>query len=132
MAKSSGTAKSRKPKKHDTPDKPYDDFPLYAHSSGRWAKKVNKKTRFYGRWGKLVDGKMVWLADIEKSAADAKKEFDRCWPYHREGREAPPIDAGEYVTLVDLVNKYLEFKENVSAKNCPCTRSPNAIAPAKC
>lgn len=112
MAKSSETTRARKPKKQDKPDAPYDGFPLYAHASGRWAKKVNKKTRFYGRWGTMVAGMIVWADDIDATARKAKAEFDRCWMYHSQGREAPPTDAGEYVTLEDLANKYLEFKEN--------------------
>ena len=53
VADSTKGLKSRKPK---TPDKPYSTFPLFAHQTGRWEKKVRQKMRFYGRWGRQQQG----------------------------------------------------------------------------
>lgn len=55
---------------------------------------------------------MVPVENVDNSAAEALKEFQRCWPYHSQGREAPAIDAGECVTLADLANRFLTNKKN--------------------
>ena len=32
------------------PRKPYPDYPLSTHASGRWAKKIRQKPHFFGPW----------------------------------------------------------------------------------
>jgi integrase len=32
------------------PAKPYPEFPLFSHGSGKWAKKIDGRIRYFGRW----------------------------------------------------------------------------------
>jgi hypothetical protein len=43
------------------PTKPHPDFPLYAHASGRWAKKIRGETRFFGPWEDPEGSLERWL-----------------------------------------------------------------------
>jgi integrase len=90
--------------------KPYDDFPLYPHATGRWAKKVRGKTRFFGPTKGDEDG--------QKALANWKEQQDDL----RAGREPRAKDAGG-LTLADLVNKFLAGKriDQKSGKLSPRT-----------
>lgn len=39
-----------KPDKSQKPDKPYPDFPLFAHNCGSWAAKIDGIMRYFGPW----------------------------------------------------------------------------------
>ena len=61
----------RKSRKADSrPAKPYADFPLYAHPLGYWSKKIKQMILHFGRWGRVVNGKLEQLP-FEASWQDA-------------------------------------------------------------
>lgn len=47
------------------PDKPYPEFPLYAHASGKWAKKVEGRIVYFGRW-EDPDGALLAFQESQK------------------------------------------------------------------
>jgi integrase len=67
---------SRKPRSRkaaaDRPKKPYPDFPLYPHPLGYWSKKIRGTIRNFGRWGRVVQGKLTrFEGDGRKEALEA-------------------------------------------------------------
>jgi integrase len=79
-----------RPAKQAKPKKPKGS-PLYAHGSGRWAKKVNGRTRYFGPWCDH-DG--------------ALEEFKRQFPYLQLGIE-PPLDSP---SLASVLNSFDDAK----------------------
>lgn len=94
MAKSSVSRRKNKPKK------PYPEFPLFPHATGRWAKKILQKSHYFGK-----------VADDPQGTA-ALERFNREWPYLSEGRTPPAIDVGDGCTLRTLCNSFLTNKRN--------------------
>ena len=89
---SKSTAKSTPGK----PAKPYDDFPLFAHASGRWAKKIHGRMEYFGSWEagwqKALDNYQAWRDDLYAGRRPAKQGSGR-------------------LTIRDLCNAFRESKE---------------------
>jgi integrase len=65
-------SKAKKPTK---PEKPRDDFPLFPHASGRWAKKVRGTLCYFGKWSDDPKGERalnLWLDQKDDLLAGRK------------------------------------------------------------
>lgn len=72
------------------PAKPYPGFPLHAHSSGQWAKKVHGRRRYFGVWADPQAALDKWLAERDTLLAGGE-----------------PRSAIATVTVADVVNGFL-------------------------
>lgn len=77
------------------PDKPTPDFPLFAHASGVWAKKIRGKLHYFGSW----DNPIAALDKYEREKAAL-----------HAGRTPRP--STEQFTVKDLVNHFLAAQED--------------------
>lgn len=99
------------PKVSSKPAKPYKDFPLFPHASGRWAKKIKGKLNYFGRWGTKQGGKIVQVEDVEASALEAARVYELQREALQAGRTPRPVDDAGY-TMRDLANEFLTSKSN--------------------
>lgn len=98
------TAHSTKPAK---PAKPHKAFPLFAHASGQWAKKVLGTTHYFGSWGKgRAKSEQAELAEL------AEKRWDEQKADLKAGRKPrQKADSADGTTVKELVNQFLTSKE---------------------
>ncbi len=78
------------------PAKPYEDFPLFAHASGRWAKKIRGKMIYFGRWD-----------EPDKSLRNYLEQRDSL----HSGRK--PREEPRQATVKDCCNSFLNFKASL-------------------
>ena len=91
-------------KKTRKPAKPYKDFPLFAHASGQWAKKIKGKMWYFGAWNDhqaAVEKYRTEIVDIQAG---------------RDPRRLAPGVAGVVgqtgCTVLFMVNSFLTDKED--------------------
>jgi integrase len=77
--------------KRSKPSKPRSDYPLYAHSCGQWAKKINQRVHYFGPWEK------------PQAAEDAYNNY-------REGRTLPTVNQ---LSVREMVNRFLTSKKRL-------------------
>jgi integrase len=103
MSKSSKSARARKP---DRPQKPYPDFPLSPHASGAWQKKIRGKIHYFGRWARVVEGKLTRVPG--DGWEDALREYQEVRDDLHAGR-TPRVNA-DGLAVGDLCNRFLTSK----------------------
>jgi integrase len=77
------------------PAKPYPDFPLFPHATGRWAKKIRGKLHYFGPWADPDSALKKYLAEKDDLHAGRK-----------------PRESTEGVTVKYLVNRFLNAKRS--------------------
>lgn len=104
MPKSTRSPRARQPGR---PSKPYPEFPLTPHATGKWQKKIGGRIHYFGQWAKRVDGKLVRVEN------DGWEDALREYKLHNEairltGQKAQA--AGDALTVKDLCNEFLTAK----------------------
>ena len=77
------------------PEKPTKDFPLFAHATKRWAKKVKGKTEYFGPWD---------------DPAGALQEWERVKGALLAGRPRPEIRPDAYA-VADICDAFLRHRK---------------------
>src|SRR5277367_1575085 len=90
----------------DRPKKPYRDFPLSPHASGAWQKKIRGKIYYFGRWGRVVNGKLV---RIEGDGWKGALELYKAQADDLHAGRTPRVK-GDELTLAGLCNAFLTAK----------------------
>lgn len=81
------------------PEKPYEGFPLFAHATKRWAKKIRGRTHYFGHWN-----------DPE----GALERLNLEWPYLSQGRTPPTSEShGGGCTMRQMCNVFLTAKHHL-------------------
>jgi integrase len=78
------------------PEKPDDQYPLYAHSSGQWAKKIRQQVYYFGPWSK---------------PQAALKRYRAEGPRLEAGLPRNPAATPTTTTVSDLLEAFFEDKQ---------------------
>ena len=94
------------------PKKPYPDYPLFFHASGRIAKKVRGKLHYFGRWGRSENGKLIQVENLDEVLQAAADQWEEQKADLHAGRK-PRQRATDGLTVESLVNHYLTAKRRL-------------------
>jgi integrase len=117
-------ANSSRKRKHskaaDRPKKPYPEFPLYAHPLGYWSKKIRGEIHHFGRWGRVIHGKLTRLPyepNWQESLATFKAQVDDIQVGRTSGRMAdePTVKDTDELTIKGLGERFLTYKSKKMA-----------------
>ena len=89
------------------PPKPYAKFPLTPHASGAWQKKILGKIKYFGRWGRVINGT---LTRIEGDGWKEALELYRAQADDLHVGRTPRVKA-DTLTVADLCNRFLTAKQ---------------------
>ncbi len=95
-----------RPRKAERPKKPYPDFPLTPHACGAWQKKIRGRIYYFGRWGRVVNGKMERVEG--DGWQEALEQYQRVADDLHAGR-TPRVN-WDALTVAELCNRFLTAK----------------------
>ena len=97
------TRKPRRRKAAKKPKKPYPEFPLLPHPSGKWQKKIRGRIHYFGRWAKRVNGKLV---RVEGDGWEKALEAYKAVADDLHAGRTPRVQS-DGLTVADLCNRFL-------------------------
>lgn len=104
MKKSTSARPSRKAL--TKPKKPYAEFPLTPHASGKWQKKIRGQIYYFGAWARRLEGVLIRVEG--NGWKEALEEYKNVADDLHAGRT--PRVHGDGLTVKDLCNHFLTAK----------------------
>lgn len=89
------------------PPKPYAKFPLTPHACGAWQKKILGKIKYFGRWGRVINGT---LTRIEGDGWKQALELYKAQADDLHVGRTPRVKA-DALTVADLCNRFLTAQQ---------------------
>ncbi|MDB5388932.1 MAG: Phage integrase family protein [Planctomycetaceae bacterium] len=102
------------------PAKPYASFPLTAHNSGQWSKKIKQKVYYFGPWADHQAAHAKYLTFLDQLQAGRSPKLSV------NTTPAPGVGKPTGATLKELVQEFLNVKRQRVAKGELAPRSLQA------